>query len=204
MTPAFRRLLPVAVVLVLLAACSKPAGDGGPLTGDMSLGDPNAKVKVVEYASATCHFCADFNRDVFPTLKAKYVDTGQVHYTFREILTPPNNVAAAAFLVARCAGREKYFDVLDATFQAQPELLAPGGEPRDVLRRIAVSAGLSEEGFQACITDEKGLLALNARVEAATREGDVAGTPTLTVNGKKLTGSNTLPALEAAIAEARK
>ena len=79
--PNFNRRLLVAAALgaLALAGCSKSGGAGAPDTADMTMGDPNAKVKMVEYASVTCVHCAKFNSDVFPEFKKKYIDTGKVH-----------------------------------------------------------------------------------------------------------------------------
>ncbi|RYG03546.1 MAG: DsbA family protein [Caulobacteraceae bacterium] len=198
-----RRLLVVAALGALaLAGCSKGAGTVD--TADMSLGDPNAKVKMVEYASLTCSHCGTFNNDVFPAFKAKYIDTGKVHYTFKEFLTPPNEVAAAGFLTARCAGKDKYFNVTDAIFHAQQEMFTTG-DMRGVLLRIAQSAGLTEEQFNACITDEAALKALNERVEKAIKVDKINATPTFVINGKKVKeGEVSLAELDAAVAEASK
>lgn len=198
-----RRLLVVAALGALaLAGCSK--GTGTVDTADMTLGDPNAKVKMVEYASLTCSHCGTFNNDVFPAFKAKYIDTGKVHYTFKEFLTPPNEVAAAGFLTARCAGKDKYFNVTDAIFHAQQEMFTTG-DMRGVLLRIAQSAGLTEEQFNACITDEAALKALNERVEKAIKVDKINSTPTFVINGKKVKeGEISLAELDAAVAEASK
>ena len=198
-----RRLLVVAALGALaLAGCSKGAGTVD--TADMTLGDPNAKVKMVEYASLTCSHCGTFINDVFPAFKAKYIDTGKVHYTFKEFLTPPNEVAAAGFLTARCAGKDKYFNVTDAIFHAQQEMFTTG-DMRGVLLRIAQSAGLTEEQFNACITDEAALKALNERVEKAIKVDKINATPTFVINGKKVKeGEVSLAELDAAVAEASK
>ena len=198
-----RRLLVVAALGALaLAGCSKGAGTVD--TADMTLGDPNAKVKMVEYASLTCSHCGTFNNDVFPAFKAKYIDTGKVHYTFKEFLTPPNEVAAAGFLTARCAGKDKYFNVTDAIFHAQQEMFTTG-DMRGVLLRIAQSAGLTEQQFNACITDEAALKALNERVEKAIKVDKINSTPTFVMNGKKVKeGEVSLAELDAAVAEASK
>ena len=198
-----RRLLVVAALGALaLAGCSKGAGTVD--TADMTLGDPNAKVKMVEYASLTCTHCGTFSNDVFPAFKAKYIDTGKVHYTFKEFLTPPNEVAAAGFLTARCAGKDKYFNVTDAIFHAQQEMFTTG-DMRGVLLRIAQSAGLTEEQFNACITDEAALKALNERVEKAIKVDKINSTPTFVINGKKVKeGEISLAELDAAVAEASK
>jgi protein-disulfide isomerase len=187
-----------------LAACSKAGGPTGPAQGDMSMGNPNAKVKVVEYASASCPHCARFNNDVFPAFKAKYVDSGKVYYTFKEYLTPPENVAAAGFLVARCAGKDKYFTVLDAIYRQQQEMFQTG-DFRGVLLRIAQSAGLSEPQFNACLNDEAAMKALNERVTRAVQDDKVTGTPTFFFNGKKVAEGEVSPAqLDQAYAEAAK
>ena len=73
---------------------------------DMVMGNPKAKITVVEYASASCSHCAAFAIDVFPAFKAKYIDTGQVKYVFREVLTEPVQRAAAGFILARCTGKQ--------------------------------------------------------------------------------------------------
>jgi protein-disulfide isomerase len=198
-----RRLLIVAAAAALaLAGCSK-AGGKGPAEGDMSLGPADAKVKVVEYASASCSHCARFNAEVFPAFKAKYIDTGKVQYTLKEFLTPPNQVAAAGFLVARCAGKDKYFPTLDAIFRNQEEMFQTEDAARGVLLRIAQSLGMTEKQFNACVSDPAAIDALNARVDKAAKEEKITGTPTLMVNGKKVgEGEVSLAELDAAIAAA--
>ncbi len=204
----FMSRLPVAVALaagLALAGCSKgPAAAGAPGADDMSLGNPDAKVKVVEYASASCSHCAVFNNTVFPAFKAKYIDTGKVQYTLKEFLTPPNEVAAAGFLLARCAGKDKYFTVLDSIYQNQAQMFQ-SGDFRGGLLRIAQSAGMTEPQFNACIGDDAARKALEARVEKHVRDDKISSTPTFLVNGKNIgAGEMTLPQLDAAIAEASK
>lgn len=203
-----RRLLlaAAAVAGLALAGCNK-GGASGPAEGDMSMGDPNAPVKMVEYASMSCSHCAQFNNEVFPAFKTKYIDTGKVHYTLKEFLTPPEQVATAGFLLARCAGKDKYFSVVDAIFHNQEEMFQTGDATgvRTVLLRIAQSAGLTEEQFNACLTNEEEIKALDARVTRAVREDKITGTPTFVINGKQIaSGEVTLAQLEAAVAEAQK
>jgi protein-disulfide isomerase len=203
--PNRRLILALAAVGGLaLAACSKGGAASGPAEGDMSLGNPNAKVKVVEYASASCSHCARFNNEVFPAFKAKYVDTGKVGYTLKEFLTPPENVSAAGFLLARCAGKDKYFTVLDAIYKNQMEMFQTG-DFRGVLLRIAQQNGMSPAQFASCIDDEKAQAALNARVTRAVQQDKISGTPTFLVNGKTVgEGEVSLEQLDAAIAAAAK
>ncbi|PHY18022.1 DsbA family protein [Caulobacter sp. BP25] len=199
------RVTLVAALAAGLASCG-PKGETV-AADDMTQGNPNAKVTVVEYASASCSHCAEWNEDVYPAFKAKYIDTGKVNYVYREILTPPNEVAAAAFLMARCAGKDKYFQVLDSVYRAQSQMFQTG-QFREGLLTVAQSAGMSEDQFNACVTDEKALKALNDRVEKYSKEAKIQGTPTFVVNGKKVGaeegGARTLAELDAAIAEASK
>ncbi|HEV2530344.1 DsbA family protein [Phenylobacterium sp.] len=197
-------ILAAAAASLALAACNKSGGPTGPAEGDMSLGNAAAKVKVVEYASASCPHCARFNNDIFPGFKAKYIDTGKAYYTFKEYLTPPENVAAAGFLVSRCAGKDKYFTVLDAVYHSQQEMFQTG-DFRGVLLRIAESAGLTEAQFNACLNDEKAMNALNDRFKRAVDQDKVTGTPTFFFNGKKVAeGEVTEAQLDQAFAEASK
>jgi protein-disulfide isomerase len=196
-----RRVLLAASLLMGLglAACGPK---GGAVTAeDMSMGEANAKVTVIEYASVSCSHCAAWNKDVWPAFKAKYVDTGKVRYVFREFITPPPQLAAAGFLLARCAGPDKYFGVLDQVFHAQEEIFRTG-DIRTPLVAIAAQAGINEQQFTACVSDEKALNELNARVEKYINQDKITGTPTFVVNGTKLDGEQSLAALDVAIAAA--
>jgi protein-disulfide isomerase len=169
---------------------------------DMSMGNDKASVTMIEYASASCPHCAEFNNVVFPAFKAKYIDTGKVHYVFREFLTPPEEVAAAGFMTARCAGKDKYFSVLDAIYRGQRAMFE-SGDVHGTLQRIAESAGISDAKFESCINDEAGLKALNDRVQTYIKRDNISGTPTFIINGKTLDGEQTMASLDKAIASAQ-
>jgi len=168
--------------MVALAGCNS-GGAGGAAEGDMALGAPEgAKVTVVEYASVTCHVCAAWQEENWEGFKTRYVDTNKVRYVFREIPTPPTEVAIAGFLIARCAGADKYFDVVHELLASQDEMR---GDPRATLFRVGNGAGLSNERVQQCITDEAGLAAAEERAQASLKAG-VEGTPTFFVNNVKV------------------
>lgn len=200
-----RSLVAVALTAVLaLDGCGKHVFDRAAVAqaDDMSLGDPNAKVSVVEYASASCPHCARFAIDIFPTFKAKYIDTGKVRFTLKEYLTDPQAIAAAGFLLARCAGKDRYFPVLDAVFKGQDEMVQTG-DARAVLARIAKSpGGLSEAQLDACMRDAAAEKALAARADRHLRVDKVRSTPTFVINGQRVEGEMTMPELDAAIAKA--
>lgn len=167
-----------AMATMALAACG--GGAKGAAEGDMAQGAAEgAKVTVVEYASVTCPHCAIWQENTYPAFKAKYVDTGKVRYVFRELPTPPVDAATAGFLVARCAGPDKYFDVVHQLMKTQQEMITTS--PREWLLRTAQAAGLSEDQFNQCVTDKNAVAAMEKRVQAARTQG-VTGTPAFYVN----------------------
>jgi len=187
----------------LLTACGPKSSAVS--ADDMSLGDPKSAVTVVEYASLSCSHCARFSTEVFPEFRKKYIDTNKVHYVFREFLTAPADVAAGGALLARCSGKDKYFNVIEAIYAAQPEMFADGtaANALPVLKRIGQSVGLNDAQFSACVGDEKALAALNARVDKYGKEANITATPTFVINGEKVSeGEMTMAQLDAAIAKA--
>jgi len=198
------KIAAVALMALSLAACGKSKSFEA-LPDDMDLGSKDAKITVVEYASVGCPICAKWQKEVFPAFKAKYVDTGKVHYVFREMLVGGNEevtVASAGFLVARCAGKDKYFAVNDAIFASQPGVFY---SPRETLSDIAKSVGMSDEQFNKCVSDEAAITALNKRVENNAKAHGIDATPTFEVNGRKMEpGYHALAEIDAAIAAAGK
>ena len=189
------------VASLTFAACQKTGGVPVSDT-DMALGNPAAKVTVVEYASLSCPFCAKWYNETFPAFKAKYIDTGAVHFVTREALTgDPPEMAAAGFLLARCAGKDRYFKVMDAIYHAQ-EGIIQSGLIHDGLRDVARSLGFKDADFEACITDSKGLAAINARWEHYVTDDKINSTPTFVINGKILEGT-AMKDFDAAIAAAK-
>jgi protein-disulfide isomerase len=125
-----------------------------------------------------------------------------VRYILREALTGDPSIAAAGFLTARCAGKNKYFSVVDDIYNAQGQM-EQTGQPHQILLNIARSAGLTEPQFEACITNDKALEALNARWESYMKLG-FNSTPTFVINGTVYDkGEMPLPQLDAAIAQAQ-
>jgi protein-disulfide isomerase len=174
-----------------LGACSTGGGDASLDPSDMAIGDAAAKVSVIEYASVTCPHCREFHEKVWPQLKANYIDTGKIKFVFREFPTPPQEVAVAGFQVARCAAGNdaaKYFSVIDTLFEQQPQIFEAleKGTVRQQLLLIAQSAGVSEDAFNACITDSSGPKRVQTTVDKAIKVFKIEGTPSLIVDGKLL------------------
>jgi protein-disulfide isomerase len=152
---------------------------------DFALGSPDAKVKIVEYASFTCPHCARFHTDVFKQLKTDYIDTGKVHFTLREVYFDRYGLWAA--MVARCGGELRYFGIHDILFEKQAEW-AGSDDPTVVvanLKTIAVTAGMEGAAVDACLNDGPMAEALIKRFETNMAADDIQGTPTILVNGTK-------------------
>jgi protein-disulfide isomerase len=178
-----------AMTAAALAAMATLSGCGGgssaAVDGDMAMGAPEgAKVTVIEYASVTCHVCAAWHKENWAAFKAAYVDTNKVRFVFRELPTGPVNVAVAGFMIARCAGDDKYFDVVHNILLSQDEWQA-GVNPRDTLFRIGNGAGLNNQQIETCIKDPENIKAAEARARAS-QAADIEGTPTFLVNGVKV------------------
>jgi len=172
----------LALLALTLAACG--GGGGKAAEGDMALGAAEgAKVTVIEYASPSCPHCALWQKNTWPAFKARYVDTNKVRYVFRELPTPPQDVATAGILLARCAGPDKYFDVMHELLASQDEWRSGALSPNASLVKTAQAFGFSQEQYTACITNPDNIAALEKRISAATAAG-VTGTPTFKVNGK--------------------
>jgi|TARA_B100000614_G_scaffold257042_2_gene276651 protein-disulfide isomerase len=157
----------------------------GPL-GDMTKGDPMAPVTIVEYASLTCNHCADFGVNTLPKLEEQYIETGKVYYILRDF--PFDPIATAAFMLAHCAGPERYFGFVDVLF-AQQAQWAFTQTPMEDLKAIARQGGFSEERFDQCMKDER---IFNHVKDVATRGAKTFGvrsTPTFFINGEKVEGA---------------
>ena len=155
-----------------------------PPLGDRALGKDDAPVTIVEYASMTCPHCAHFHETTYPELKKRYIDTGKVRFIFREF--PLDPLAAGASMLARCADKDKFYPLIETLFQQQRQWAVE--KPIPQLMAIAKQAGMSEQTFNACLSDQKMLDAMQAEQKRATDKFGVNSTPTLFINGKKQVG----------------
>ena len=189
------------VALDATAANAAPTVAGGALMqpgplGDMTLGDPKAPNIVIEYASMTCSHCQRFHTEVYRPLKAKYIDTGKVYFIFRDF--PLDPLAKAAVVIAHCAPKERFFPLVDLMFDHQDEW-AFVNNPANALLNLVKQAGFTQESFNACLTNQPLADGVQAVHDRAEKEFGVASTPTFFVNGKKLTGEQTLADFDTAL-----
>ena len=121
---------------------------------------------------------------VEPQVLRQYVDTGKVKYIFREF--PLDPLAAGASMLARCADKDKFFPLIETLFQLQRQWAVEKPIPK--LLALAKQAGMSEQTFNTCLSDQKMLDAMQAEQKRATDKFGVNSTPTIFVNGKKVVG----------------
>ena len=156
-----------------------------PPLGDRVLGNPDAKVTMIEYASATCPHCAHFSNNTFPKLKTEYIDTGKVKYIFREF--PFDDLALAAFMLARCAPEDKYYPMIEVLYEQQEKWTH--NDPKAELFKIAKLAGFTEESFNACLKNTEVAKGIVQGRDKAEKDFNVNSTPTFFINGKLLQGN---------------
>src|SRR5262249_7225796 len=155
---------------------------------EMAMGDEKAPVTIIEYASMTCPHCAHFQETTFPEIKKRYIDTGKVRWIFREF--PLDNLAAAAFMLARCAGKDdsgKYFALIDTLFRQQRQWAVE--KPIPPLLAIAKQAGLTEQSFNACLANQQVLDGIESMRKRAVDKFKVQSTPTFFINGTQYPGA---------------
>ena len=160
--------------------------------GDIVLGSPDAPVTIIEYASMTCPHCAQFQAKTFPKLKERYIDTGKVRYIFREF--PLDPLAAGAFMLARCADKDKYLSIIDLFFGTQRDWVVPN--PLQPLFNIAKQAGYNEETFNACLKNQQILDGIQNVRDHAAKVLNVESTPTFFINGKRVIGDVSIEDME--------
>ena len=182
---AFALTLIAALALTAPAAPAQDADTGG--IADMTLGDPDAPVTVIEYASYTCPHCARFHESAFKDLKRDYIDTGKVHFIYREVYFDRFGLWAA--IVARCGeGAEYRFFGISEMLYAQQGDWARQDDPAaivDRLRRIGKTAGLTDTELDQCLTDADNAQALYARWQAFSEQDSIESTPSFIIDGRK-------------------
>jgi protein-disulfide isomerase len=167
----------------------------GPLD-DIPMGSESAPVTIIEYASMTCPHCAAFAVTTFPKLKEKYIDTGKVKYIMREY--PLDGLAAAAFMLARCGGPDKYYPLIETLFAQQQKWAVR--EPIPPLLAIAKQAGFTQQSFEACINDKAQLTKVQQMRDRGSQKFKVDSTPTFFINGERHPGAMSIEEIDKIIA----
>ncbi|MCA0041943.1 DsbA family protein [Celeribacter litoreus] len=167
------------------AANAQDATDA-PVVADIVLGDPDAPIELIEYASYTCPHCANFHGAVFEPLKADYIDTGKVKFVYREVYFDKFGLWAA--MVARCGGDMRYFGIQKILYEEQRDWIGTGKDTMAIvenLRTIGKRAGLTDENLDECLNDGAMAEAMYQKFTEEMEEYGVDATPTLIIDGVK-------------------
>lgn len=187
------------LVFAALAAFSGASASGPTIEEAMSkrvLGDPDAPVEIIEYASMTCPHCATFHLETLPQIKERYIDTGKAKLVMRDF--PLDNRAAAGTLLARCAPPARYFPLIDVMFKQQ-QVWAGANDVLGELARIGKFAGMSQSDVEACFQNEELFQAIVQKRQEYMAEHDVSSTPTFYINGEKISGAQPFSTFEEVI-----
>jgi protein-disulfide isomerase len=179
-----RQTLAAALALAALPGLSR--AQATPAVVEMTMGSPDAPVTLVEYAMFTCPHCAAFHRDVFPQIKADYIDTGKVRLVYREVYF--NRPSLWAAMVARCAPQDRYFGIVDLLFEKQADWAAEtdGQAMVQKLYGIGRQAGMTDAQMDACLQDRALAEALVGEYQKHAEADGIEATPTFVINGKKV------------------
>ena len=182
---------PAGNMTLLDAASAQDAGEvDTSIVKEMSIGNPDASVTVIEYASFTCPHCAHFHETVYDDLKKNYIDTDKINFVYREVYFDPLGLWAG--LTARCGDGEKYFGIADMIFDQQREWIDtkdPNASAQN-LRRIGKTAGLTDDQLDACFADADMAKAMVAVYQENRKADNVQGTPTFIINGETYSNMN--------------
>ncbi len=184
--------------------------------GGFRMGNPDAAVKLVEYASLTCPHCRDFKDESDADLHSKYIATGKISYEYRNFLL--NGPDLAASVIARCQGPRQFFNLMNAFYATQAQWTEPFFKlsPDDQKRLAALpqdqqvpafakmggldafmkARGMTSAQFDKCVGDTAAAKKLTDMRDNATNNLGVTGTPTFFINGVRQEGVNTWPQLE--------
>lgn len=176
-------------VLTAAAFAAAPAAHAS-VGDEASIGAADAPLQLLEYASTTCPHCAAFHRSNWATLKSRYIDTGRVRFTLRELYTPPQAVALAMFQLARCenADASEYIRRVGVMFERQQQIMSSGtGEGvRNALLALAREWSLTDAQAMASINDPTGVERAQRSIAEAHARG-VTATPTFFLGGEQVT-----------------
>lgn len=188
-----RNILIAAVALLaglaLTAGAPARAQDGAVTevgADEHVLGDAEAPITIIEYASLTCPHCASFHRETLPQLKDEWIEPGKARLVYRHY--PLDRVALRAAVITECLDDQRFFGFVDVLFQHQ-QRWARAEEPTEALGKLGRLAGMSEERMRACAEDEAAARRILERQVEARESVDVTSTPTFLVDGEKLVGA---------------
>lgn len=146
---------------------------------ERTMGDPDAPVTVIEYASMTCPHCARFSNQILPTVKAQLIDTGKLRLVYRDY--PLDTHALKASMMARCTDRSKYFNLIEVIFKNQ-ERWVKSSDPLTNLKQLGALAGMEGAYIDSCLANKQLEQHILAGMQDAQRKYKINATPTFIFN----------------------
>ena len=157
---------------------------------DFIIGDKNAPVTIIEYASMSCSHCANFHTNTLPNLKKEYIDTGKVQMVFRDY--PFNYPALMGSMMMRCIPENVRYDYMNALYQLQPTWVnREASITKKELYKIMQSGGMTKKEFDACYSNLDIENEILIGVMAA-QKFNVRSTPSFIVNGQLVEGNKNI------------
>ena len=158
---------------------------------DFIIGNDNASITIIEYASMSCSHCANFHNNTLPDLKKEYIDTGKVKYVFRDF--PYNYPALLGSMVMRCIPSEVRYDYMNALYKLQNMwVVRENAITRQELYKIMQTGGMTKENFDTCLSNVDLENQILEEVIAAQSEFNIRSTPSFLINGDLLEGDKSI------------
>ena len=158
---------------------------------DFVIGNEDAKITIIEYASLSCSHCADFHVNTLENLKKEYIDTGKVRMVFRDY--PFNYPALLGSMVLRCIPENYRYDYMNALFKLQPDWVNKENKKTiQELYKIMQSGGMTKEEYDACIYNTELENEILEGVMEAQNQFNIKSTPSFIINGKLIEGNKSI------------
>ena len=158
---------------------------------DFIIGNNNAPITIIEYASMSCNHCGNFHNNTLPDLKKEYIDTGKVKYVFRDF--PYNYPALLGSMVMRCIPSEVRYDYMNALYKLQNMwVVRENAITRQELYKIMQTGGMTKENFDTCLSNVDLENKILQEVIAAQSEFNIRSTPSFLINGDLLEGDKSI------------
>ena len=187
------KILFISIILSLLFFNAKAAENSilDVKDNDYYIGEENAPITIIEYASMSCSHCANFHNDTLEELKKEFIDTGKVKFIFRDF--PLNYPALAGSMMLRCVPEDIRYDYMNGLYKLQNNWVnRDASKTRSELYKIMQSGGMQQDDFDSCLSNfniENQILEGRLEVE---REYKISSTPSFIVNGVLYSGNKNI------------
>ena len=173
--------------------------------GGFRMGNPNAPVKLVEYASISCHVCQEFAEAATDRLEDVYVSSGQVSWEYRPFVLFPSD--PGLFMLLRCQGPTPYFRLVEELYEQQPQWMArlqslppaqmqqlegmsPNARAAFMVRATDLEGffrqrGMPQARLDSCLADSQAIVQLAEQTRVGAEQDGVSGTPSFFINGTR-------------------